>query len=193
MILATNNEGKLREIKDILNDYEIVSLKEAKVNIEVVEDQETFYGNALKKAQEIYDITEIPTIADDSGLIIDALGDFPGVMTHRFLGDDASDRDRNLYLINESRKLKDKSARVICVLVYYDGVNTIVGTGEIKGVIADKPRGKNGFGFDEIFLLTNGKTLAELTREEKNKCSARYMAAVDLKEKLAKLNKTCNF
>lgn len=193
MILATNNEGKLREIKDILNDYEIVSLKEAKVNVDVVEDQETFYGNALKKAQEIYDITEIPTIADDSGLIIDALGDFPGVMTHRFLGDDASDRDRNLYLINESRKLKDKSARVICVLVYYDGVNTIVGTGEIKGVIADKPRGKNGFGFDEIFLLTNGKTLAELTREEKNKCSARYMAAVDLKEKLAKLNKTCNF
>lgn len=193
MILATNNEGKLREIKDILNDYEIVSLKEAKVNIEVVEDQETFYGNALKKAQEIYDITEIPTIADDSGLIIDALGDFPGVMTHRFLGDEASDRERNLYLINESRKLKDKSARVICVLVYYDGVNTIVGNGEIKGVIADKPRGKNGFGFDEIFLLPNGKTLAELTISEKNKCSARYMAALDLKEKLAKLNKTCNF
>lgn len=185
MILATNNKGKLREIKEILSDYDIYSLKDKNIDIDIVEDSDTFYGNALKKAKEIYDITHEATIADDSGLCIDSLLGAPGVNTHRFLGE-VSDSERNNYLINEVNKYDDRSASVVCVLVYYDGTNTIVGEGIIKGSISKYCRGTNGFGFDPIFELSNGKTLAELTPEEKNMVSARSMAAKDLKNKLNK-------
>ena len=185
MILATNNKGKLIEIKNILSDYDIYSLKDKNIDIDVIEDSDTFYGNALKKAKEIYNITHEATIADDSGLCINCLDKFPGVMTHRFLGD-VSDEERNNYLINEVNKNEDRSAEVVCVLVYYDGINTIVGEGILNGSISKECRGTNGFGFDPIFELSNGKTLAQLTPEEKNKVSARAMAAIDLKNKLNK-------
>lgn len=187
MIFATNNKGKLREIREILSDYEIISLSDANVDIEVDEDQNTFYGNALKKAQEIYEITGLPVIADDSGLVIDALGTWPGVMTHRFLGDDANDNDRNKALIERADELEDRSATVTCVLVYYDGENTLVGEGNIHGKISNEVKGENGFGFDPVFELSNGKTLAELTPEEKNNVSARYLASICLRDKLALL------
>ncbi len=184
MILATNNKGKLREVREILNDYEILSLKDAKIDIEVEEDQNTFYGNALKKAQEIYMITGMPVIADDSGLIIDALENWPGVLTHRFLGDKANDDDRNRALIARADSLDNRQATVVCVLVYYDGENTLVGEGKIHGQISKNIRGENGFGFDAIFELSDGRTLAELTPKEKNTKSARYLASVDLRDKL---------
>lgn len=187
MILATNNKDKLREIKEILSDYEIYSLKEKNIDIDVEEDADTFYGNAYKKAKEIYELTKEPVIADDSGICITGLDDFPGVLTHRFLGEEATDDDRNNELINKANSLSDRSAKVVCVLVYYDGKNTVVGEGVLEGKIATFPRGENGFGFDSIFELPNGKTLAELTSEEKNKQSARYLAAIDLKEKIIEL------
>mgnify|MGYP002868775505 CR=1 FL=1 len=90
MILASNNKGKLEEIRKILDDYKIYSLKEKNIDVDVIEDQDTFFGNAKKKAMEIYDIAQEPTIADDSGLCIDCLNGFPGVMTHRFLGENAT-------------------------------------------------------------------------------------------------------
>lgn len=188
MILATNNKGKIEEIKKILNEYEIYSLKEKNIDIDVEEDQDTFVGNATKKAKEIYKISGEATIADDSGLCIDALDDFPGVMTHRFLGD-VSDIERNEYLINETNKHNNRSAKVVCNLVYYDGTNIIVGEGILKGYLSKERRGTNGFGFDEIFELENGKTLAELTPDEKNMVSARAIAATDLKNKLKELVK----
>ena len=117
MIVATNNEGKLKEIKSILNDYELYSLKEKNISIDVIEDQNTFLDNAKKKALEIYEATHEAIIADDSGLCINCLNGFPGVMTHRFLGDTASDRERNEYLIKEVNKYKDRSASVICVMM----------------------------------------------------------------------------
>lgn len=186
MILASNNQGKLREIKEILNEIEIKTLKEANINIEVEEDQDTFYGNALKKAKEIYELTKEATISDDSGLCVDALNDWPGVLTHRFLGEDKTDRERNLAIIEKVNDLpKDKrSAKVVCNIVYYDNGEIIVGEGIINGYISEEPRGNNGFGFDEIFVLENGKTLAELTPEEKNNISARSLALQDLKQKL---------
>lgn len=185
MIFATNNKGKLREVRDILSDYEIISLRDANIDIEVEEDQNSFYGNAYKKAREIYELTGIPVIADDSGLIIDSLN-WPGVMTHRFLGEDASDVERNNALIKRADEINDRRATVACVLVYYDGTNTLVGEGLIHGSISHSPRGENGFGFDPIFELPNGLTLAELTASEKNNVSARYLASLDLREKLAK-------
>jgi len=189
MILATNNKDKLREIKEIFKEYEIYSLKDKNINIDVLEDKDSFYENALKKAKEIYEISKEPVIADDSGLCINELDDFPGVLTHRFLGEEASDEDRNLDLIKRTNSVQDRSAKVICSLVYYDGINCIEGKGVLEGKITVEPRGENGFGFDPIFELENGKTLAELTSEEKNKLSARYLSAIDLKEKLKNQSK----
>lgn len=186
MILATNNMGKLKEIREILKEYEISSLKDKNIDIDVIEDQDTFVGNAKKKALEIYDITHEEVLADDSGLCIEALNGFPGVMTHRFLGENATDEERNQYLIDEVNKHENCNASVVCSLVYYDGVDFTIGTGEIKGIIAKEMRGTNGFGFDPIFELSNGLTLAETSSEEKNAISARAMAARDLQKKLTR-------
>lgn len=184
MIFATNNKGKLREIKDIFREFEIYSLSDKDIDIDVVEDADSFYGNALKKAKEVFELTNEAVIADDSGLCITGLNDFPGVLTHRFLGFDSTDEMRNSELINRVNKISDRSAKVVCSLVYYDVENTLVGEGVIKGYISLEPRGVNGFGFDSIFELETGKTLAELTSDEKNKISARYLAAIDLKKKM---------
>ena len=186
MILATNNKGKLEEIRKILTDYKIYSLKDKNINVDVEEDKDSFLGNAMKKAKEIYEISHEETIADDSGLCINCLDGFPGVMTHRFLGDDATDRMRNEYLINEVNKYQDRSAQVVCNLVYYDGEKEIVGEGVLNGFISTECRGNNGFGFDEIFELPNGLTLAELSFEEKNRISARSIAINALKKELIK-------
>ena len=185
MIVASNNKGKIEEIKSILGD-DIYSLKEKNIDIDVVEDADTFVGNATKKAKEIYNVAHDTVIADDSGLCIDCLDGYPGVLTHRFLGEDASDEERNTYLINEVNKHSDRSCKFICNIVYYDGINTIIGEGILKGNISKERRGNNGFGFDEIFELENNKTLAELSSEEKNEVSARRLALNDLKKKLTK-------
>ncbi len=187
MILATNNKGKLREIKDILNEYEIKSLDEAGIDIDVVEDQDSFYGNALKKAKEIYEIAKEPVIADDSGLCILVYNGWPGVMTHRFVGEDATDDDRNNAILDKMVGESNRTAQVVCNLVYYDGSNEVVGKGVLDGIISLDRRGTNGFGFDDIFELLEGRTLAELTSEEKNTISARRLAAEDLKEKLREI------
>ena len=189
MIYVTNNEGKLRELKEIFGDKNIISLKEIGVNIDIVEDQNSFYGNARKKAIEVFNLVKIPVMADDSGLCINALKGFPGVMTHRFLGTNKTDKEINDALIKACSNLKDRSAKVVCCLVYYDGVNEVVETGEINGNITLEARGINGFGFDPIFELDDGRTLAELDSDTKNICSARYLAAKKLKESLNKLDK----
>ena len=185
MVLATNNKGKLREIRDIFSDYEILSLSDIDLSIDVLEDQDSFLGNATKKAKEVYSITGQSSLADDSGLCLDAFDGWPGVMTHRFLGDDSTDKERNLAIIEKCNSVSNRDASVVCQLVYYDSLGTpIVGTGILQGKITSSPRGENGFGFDSIFELSNGKTLAELSPDEKNQCSARSLAAIDLKQKL---------
>ena len=108
-------------------------------------------------------------------------------MTHRFLGEDATDQERNQYIIDEVNKLDDRSAKVVCVLVYYNGHDIISTEGVIEGSISKFRRGTNGFGFDEIFELPDGRTLAELSPEDKNELSARAIAAKELKLKLEKI------
>ena len=191
MIFATNNKGKLKEIKEILSGYDVYGLNEKSIFIDVEEDKDSFYGNALKKATEIYEIAQEPVIADDSGLCIDVLNDWPGVMTHRFLGELASDSDRNDAILEKMKNYSkdERNAKVMCSIVYYDGSNTIVSEGILPGKISLEKRGNNGFGFDEIFELENGKTLAELSSVEKNLLSARYLAVNDLNEKLKCLKK----
>ena len=189
MILATNNKGKQKEIKEILSEYNIYTLEEKQIFIDVEEDKDTFYGNAYKKATEIYELVCEPVIADDSGLCIDIFEGWPGVFTHRFLGENATIDDRNNAILEKMKDYKelDRTARVVCNIVYYDGINTIVGEGILTGKISKEKRGSNGFGFDEIFQINDGRTLAELSSEEKNKISARKLALIDLKNKLKDL------
>lgn len=186
IIVATNNLGKLKEIRAILDNYEVISLKDLNLSIDIVEDGKTFEENALKKAREVFKITKIPAIADDSGLCINVLEGFPGINTARFLGNNASVNDRNNYILE---KLKDKKelerkAEVVCDIAYVDEKNEYVVEGVIKGKIACKKRGNNGFGFDPIFELDNGKTLAELKDYEKNNVSSRKIALEKLKNLL---------
>ena len=104
VLVATNNKFKINEIKSIFSEDTIYTLKDKKIDKEVEEDADTFLRNAKKKAHEIYNIASMPVIADDSGLCVNALNGFPGVMTHRFLGENATDKDRNEYIINEIKK-----------------------------------------------------------------------------------------
>ena len=188
IIVATNNKGKLKEIREILTDYELLSLEEVGINIKVEEDENTFRGNSLKKANEIFKVANIPCIADDSGLCIDVFDGWPGVETARFLGNKASQEDRNKYILE---KMKDKSgeernAKVVCDIAYVDNENTTVVEGIIEGKISKEERGSNGFGFDSIFELKDGRTLAELSEKEKNDVSSRRIALEKLKNKLDK-------
>ena len=184
ILIATNNSGKVKEIEEILSEYKLLTLKDLDLKIEVKEDGKTFEENSLKKAKEISEKTNLPCIADDSGLCIDALDGFPGVYTARYIGGEKTKKKRNLELIEKLKDKENKTARFICVATFYYKGKKKIEKGEIIGKIADYPRGENGFGFDEIFELENGKTLAELSLEEKNKISSRKIALNKLKKDL---------
>ena len=187
MIFASNNKGKIREIKEIFKGYDIKSLQDVNIDIEVEENGKTFYENALIKAKTIYELTGIPTIADDTGLIFLELKDWPGVNTKRISNNqDNDEQDRNQILINKSKELKDKRIKAVCTLVYYDKDNIIEATGEMHGTITDKEYPGNGFGFDRIFKLNDGRIVSSLSEEKKNKISHRNQASKLLKEKLDK-------
>ena len=189
IVVATNNKGKLEEIKQILNEYELLSLKDIGCDIEVEEDADTFEGNSLKKAKEISEITNMPCIADDSGLCIDAFNGWPGVFSARFLGDDATQKERNDAILERMKDLKgnERKAKFVCIITYYDKGNVVVGRGETFGKIAYKARGEDGFGFDPLFEAENGKTYAELGKQEKNRISHRKKALENLKKQLTNL------
>ena len=185
MIFATNNKNKLKELREIFNDNKIKSLDEAGINIEVDETGKTFYENALIKAKAIYNIAKEPVIADDSGLVFNELKDWPGIYTHR-IEDEAKKMglSRNEYLIKKGKELKNKRITAICTLVYYDGKKIIRATGKMHGTITNIEYPGNGFGFDSIFKLNNGKVVSSLSSKEKNMLSHRYQASTKLKEKL---------
>lgn len=188
IVVATNNPGKIKEIKEILTDYELVTLKDIGCEVEVEEDQETFEGNSKKKAEEIAKAINMPCIADDSGLCIDAFDGWPGVYTARFLGEGATNEQKNEAILEKMKELngEERKARVKCVVTYCENGKFIVGKGEIEGRIAQEPRGERGFGFDPIFELENGKTYAEISQEEKNQISHRKRALENLKKQLTK-------
>lgn len=186
VVVATNNPGKLREIKEILKDYELLSLRDIGCKINVEEDEETFEGNSKKKAKEIAEATKMPCIADDSGLCIEAFNGWPGVHTARFLGENSTPKQRNEAILEKMKNLKGKErkAKVVCVITYYENGQFIVAKGEIEGKIAEEPRGENGFGFDPIFELENGKTYAQLSEIEKNSISHRKRTLENLQKQL---------
>lgn len=181
MIFASNNKGKIKEIKEIFKDYEILSLNDVNINIDIIENGNSYYENALIKAKKIYELTGIPTIADDSGLEILGLNRWPNINTHRIHEDDY---ERNKIFIEKTKTLENKEIESVCTLVYVDKDKIIEATGILKGTITNKIYEGNGFGYDKIFKLENGKIISQLSEEEKNQISARSKAA---KLMLAKL------
>ena len=188
MVIASNNKGKIKQIKQIFGDVELVSLREAGVDVDVEENAQTFEGNAIKKAKEIYAITKKPTIADDSGMCIDYLDGYPGIMTHRFLGDNVTAEERNAWILNELKDVpyEKRGAKVYCALALCDSEGNVTSVCEyVERKIAFESKGDNFFGFDSITLISDGVTAAMLTDEEKNNVSARRKACEKLKEVLA--------
>ena len=189
LIIASGNKGKIKETQEIFKDFRVVSMQNKGIDIDVEEDQETFEANAIKKAETIAKLLNgKKCIADDSGIEIEYLNGFPGVITKRWFN--GTDRERNLKLIEKLKGVQkeNRKIRFTTAIALSDGKNTICEIGTIDGFVAEEPRGENGFGFDEIFELENGKTLAELTQEEKNEISARKIALEKIREKLKKQN-----
>ncbi|MGP1434943.1 MAG: XTP/dITP diphosphatase [Catonella sp.] len=188
IVFATGNEGKIKEIKEILADFsvEVVSMKEMNITTEVEENGNTFEENSLIKARAISKLTGLPALADDSGLEVDYLNGEPGIYSARYLGRDTDYDYKNNYIIDKLKEAKDeeRSARFVCVisLVLPDG-REFIKKGVMEGQIAYEIQGENGFGYDPIFYLPQyGKTSAELSSDEKNKISHRGKALRAMKE-----------
>jgi XTP/dITP diphosphohydrolase len=192
LLLATNNKGKVREYKSLLQGipYEIVTPAEVGITTDVEETGTSFEENARLKAVTMAGQSGLPALADDSGLEVDALGGGPGVHSHRFAGEGASDADRVDLLLSKLKGMPEKecTAQFRCAIAVAkpDGTAEIF-TGICRGVIINEPRGNNGFGYDPVFLVPEfGKTMAELTLEEKNRISHRARAAAKAKAYLIK-------
>ena len=188
LILASNNQKKLKEIIEILGDRfdEIVTLREAGIDHETVEDGETFLDNARKKAREIAELSGCCALADDSGICVDALGGAPGIYSARFAGEHGDDEANNALLLEKLRDVSDRSAHFTCVVVlrWPDG-RELSAEGRLYGEIAHEPAGDGGFGYDPIFYLPDrGCTDAQLPPGEKNRISHRGKALRALLEKL---------
>ena len=184
IVIASNNAGKLREIRDILQPlgFTVVSQREAGVSIEVEENGETFAENAALKARAVYEALHCPVIADDSGLLVDALDGAPGVHSHRFAGEGATDDDRNAKLLEllDGVPAEKRTARFECVLCYVDAAGeTHIFSGTCEGRIGTAPAGENGFGYDPLFCVGD-RTMAQMTEEEKNQISHRANALAEL-------------
>ena len=188
LIVATKNKGKLKEIRKILDDVEVIGLCDLPLSLDIVEDGSTFEENALKKAEVLMHELSAPVLADDSGLEVDALGGRPGVFSARYAGENASDEDNMNKLLDElgNTPTDQRGARFVCVmcLVTPDGKH-YTARGETKGRILNAPQGENGFGYDPLFYNEEyAKTFAQLSSDEKNALSHRGRALRQMHELL---------
>lgn len=186
IVIATTNPGKLREVRAVLSTLpcRLVSLSDYPDLPEAVEDQDSFAGNAARKAIHYAGLTGAWALADDSGLEVDALHGQPGVHSARYAGVGADDSDNNAKLIAGLRDVPPdrRTARFRCAMALGAGNRVIAtGSGAIEGLIVDEPRGHNGFGYDPHFLVPDlGQTVAELSPEHKNRISHRGRALADM-------------
>jgi XTP/dITP diphosphohydrolase len=190
LLIATTNSGKLIEISAHLKGlpFRLISLKDLSEAPSVVEDGRTFLENARKKAHELARWSGKPTLADDSGLVVEALGGRPGIHSARYAGENATDEDNRRLLLKELEGVpeKERGAAFVCVLVLagQEG-DEIVTEGRVEGRITTAPRGDGGFGYDPLFFVPSlGRTTAELSLEEKNKISHRGLALDAMREKM---------
>ena len=187
IVMATNNKGKIEELSKMLNGFEVISQKAAGIDIDPEENGKSFIENAIIKAEAIRDIvTDSFILAEDSGIMIDALDGYPGVMTKRAaleeLGENISNEQRNEYYI---KKLEDNTNRKVvwetAVCLIEPNVQMKEFSGQVIGEISKRPMGNGGFGFDPIFYIPEeNKTLAQMSFEEKENYSARKRAVVQL-------------
>ncbi len=181
LVFATGNQGKVNEFRQMLGDeYEIYSMKELGIDVDIVEDGKTFEENAVIKAKTVMEATGEMVLADDSGFEVDCLNKEPGIYSARYMGEETPYSVKNAELIRRCEGVPEekRDARFVCVIAcaYPDGtVDTA--TGVIEGKIAHEPKGENGFGYDPIFFLPErGCTTGELPPEEKNEISHRGIA-----------------
>ena len=194
IFLATGNKKKIEEISKILEnmDLEILSIKDGIEIPEVIEDGDTFESNSQKKALEIAKFTGMVTIADDSGLCVEALNGEPGVYSARYAGEHANDKKNNELLIENLRDIENRKGRFVCVITLAKPTGEFYSyRGEMEGIIVDEAKGEFGFGYDPHFYIEEyKKTLAEMP-ELKNKISHRAKALEKLKQGMEKILKEC--
>jgi len=195
LLLATNNPGKVKEIKPHVNKAlarEIISLADLGLFFEAAETGNTFEANAVQKAAETADFLkghgfdDFIVVADDSGFCVEAMGDEPGVDSANFMGRETPYEVRNEYIINEVNKCDNRRAKFMCVIAcVFPSGEVVIATGEVHGEVAQTLRGENGFGYDPIFFVPSlGKTMAELTMDEKSAISHRGQALKKLLDML---------
>lgn len=192
IIFATSNEGKMKEIRLIMEDsgYEVISLKEAGISAEIEENGTTFEENAIIKASAIAKLTGELAMADDSGLEVDYMDKAPGIYSARFLGEDTDYDTKNNYILDKLKDvpLENRSARFVCAIALANPEGSVMTKrATIEGYIGYEIRGENGFGYDPIFMVPEyNKTTAELSIEEKNEISHRAKALRAMKEEFCK-------
>ena len=185
IVLASGNAHKIKEIVEMLPEFEVVGYKELGFDEEIVEDGKTFYENALIKAKTVSLALNLPALADDSGICVDALGGEPGIYSARYAGDGIDKHNNELLLKNMEGKTDRKAKFVCCMVFYKPNGERITATGETHGEITYEEQGENGFGYDPLFLSYDlNKCLGVASSEEKNTISHRFRAISALKDKL---------
>jgi XTP/dITP diphosphohydrolase len=196
LVLATTNKNKIKEFKHLLNDFEIEvrSLSDFGPIPEAIEDGASFDENAYKKAHHTARVLGLPAIADDSGLVVEALNGAPGVYSARYAGDDATDDENTEKLLTNLKDHSNRKAFFKCVLsIAVPSGPALTYEGECHGTIIDEKRGENGFGYDPVFFCEEfGKTFAELTMDEKGQISHRGKALSELQSEIEKVIKWLN-
>ncbi|MCF6289487.1 MAG: XTP/dITP diphosphatase [Desulfobacterales bacterium] len=191
IVLATRNAGKVREFQELVKDFpvEIKSLRDFGPIPEVEEDGKTFEENAYKKALFTARVLGLPAIADDSGLVVEALDGAPGVYSARYAGENATDRENAAKLLKVMKGVANRKAAFACVLsIAVPSGPALTYEGRCEGEILEAPRGENGFGYDPVFFYPPlGKTFAEIPMAEKNKVSHRGLALAELARELDKV------
>lgn len=187
LIVATSNKGKLSEIAEILKGkYEVLPMSEIGFFTDIEETGNTFEENSYIKAKAVFDFCHLPSLADDSGLMVDCLGGAPGVYSARYAGEQHSTPENNALLLKNMDGKLDRKAKFVSVvtLIKEDG-SVITARGETFGSILKEPRGTNGFGYDPLFFSDDlGVSFGEASQEEKDKVSHRARALAALAEKL---------
>lgn len=187
-VLATHNPGKLKEMREILGGLgvEVVSPGDLGITVDVEETGATFAENAMLKAKAVCKAANLPAIADDSGLCVDALNGGPGVYSARYGGGELDDRGRCMLLLSSMRGQPTRAAHFACAIAcVFPGGRTLTAEGRCDGAIAFAPMGENGFGYDPVFFVPEkARTFAQLTDEEKNEISHRGKALAAFAKKL---------
>ncbi len=184
LVVATNNSHKLKEIEQILEGFEIIPAREVSKSFNPEEKGSSFCENALIKAKELKKYTELPVLADDSGLEVFALGGEPGVFSSRYSKKGSDESNLRKLLLN-LEGIKDRRARFVCCMVLIVGDRVIKKEGFVYGNIIEEPRGKGGFGYDPVFMPDGyDKTFAEMSGDEKNAISHRRRALELIKSEL---------